>query len=337
VARLEVLYPLQRPEEGFLNKILGVGGAPRPLRQPTPGPSAKRRGISREEGVERRSVARTDALEEPERRLGAARQAGGGVRGHGKTTGIVADQTGSPRSVVDYKRGYYMRGFRTLRIHVALISAGLLLVTTTAVGQKKGGKQVDTSVTSTFGPGTIQDDGLGPYESFKAGKGRNADEVVSIIQTSNTCCNDWILDTLSSTSRAVTFDFGNLVPGTPDLAPFRLGTTPARFIAGGANAFGPPDFPDLTLGEVMWRPMWVRIPNDDQTHHGMQFNADSQPGTTFVRVTCDAEDQVGCSAWTIDNGGTPAIGRLFILDSLFPDDKEWLGDYYMTFSITVEK
>jgi len=230
-----------------------------------------------------------------------------------------------------------MGRFRPFGMFVALISAGVLVVTATAAGQKKGGKPQDTPVTSTFGAGTIQDDGLGSYISESTGKGKNASTVVSIIQTSNTCCNDWILDMLSSTTREVEFDFSNHVAGTPNLAPFEFGSSPARFLAGGAQNFGPPDFPDLTLDEEMWRPMWVRIPNDSSTHYGLSFNADHNIGTTFVHVTCDAVDQAGCSAWTIDNGDTPGIGRLSLLDSNFPSNNTWLGDYYMTFSVTVVK
>jgi hypothetical protein len=64
VARLEVLDPLERLNQGFLNKIVRVGEIARPLRQPSPRPSLERFEMSREEAFERVLIAGAGPLDQ---------------------------------------------------------------------------------------------------------------------------------------------------------------------------------------------------------------------------------------------------------------------------------
>ena len=64
MARLELFDPLERLNQGVLDKIIRVGEIARPLREPTPGPSLERFDVSREEAYERLLIARTGPLDQ---------------------------------------------------------------------------------------------------------------------------------------------------------------------------------------------------------------------------------------------------------------------------------
>jgi hypothetical protein len=68
-ARLEVFDPLERLKQGVLDKIIGIGEIPRPLRQPAPGPSLERFDMSCEEAFQRRLVPRADPLDQMKGRV----------------------------------------------------------------------------------------------------------------------------------------------------------------------------------------------------------------------------------------------------------------------------
>jgi hypothetical protein len=75
-ARLEVLDPLKRLNQSVLDKIIGVGEIPRPLRQPTPGPSLERFDMSREEAFQRLLITRARPFDQMKSRFGLTRTGG---------------------------------------------------------------------------------------------------------------------------------------------------------------------------------------------------------------------------------------------------------------------
>ncbi len=62
-AWLEVFDPLERLNQGVLNKIIRVGEIARPLRQPAAGPSLERFEMSREKALQRLLVTRAGPLD----------------------------------------------------------------------------------------------------------------------------------------------------------------------------------------------------------------------------------------------------------------------------------
>jgi hypothetical protein len=70
--RLEALDPLKRLEQGFLDKVLRVGGVARVAGEASARPAAKGYEVAREQGIERGGVPFPDAREKPEGRVGAA-------------------------------------------------------------------------------------------------------------------------------------------------------------------------------------------------------------------------------------------------------------------------
>lgn len=231
----------------------------------------------------------------------------------------------------------------TLRKTAAVLCMGLAL--TTVVAGQKGGKQVDTPVTSTLniagsiGSETnyrVQGDGNGPYTTFSIR--RPADEVVSILQTSNTCCQDWELSALNSTTRGILFDFRDEVsPGTGN-APFDWSVTPGRILVqchlAGVN------FPAMTNGQTALCPVVLNLSSGPTTYR-ISLGHSGQPGTDMARVTCSSANvQNQCNRWDIapdavHDGELKNVGRLLIVGK--NGDLTPAGDFYFTFSFRVTR
>ena len=65
-ARLAVFDPLERLDQGVLDKIIRVGEIARPLRQPSSGPSLERFEMSREEAFQRLRITGSRPLDQME-------------------------------------------------------------------------------------------------------------------------------------------------------------------------------------------------------------------------------------------------------------------------------
>ena len=220
--------------------------------------------------------------------------------------------------------------------------AGSLVVLTVEGGAQKGGKgrQVDTPVTSTLGSGyRIQSDGQpAPYS--------NTDGVESIIQTSNTCCQDWELDTGSSSVRSIQLDFTDAIAGSrPDgsdpVAPFTVAPVHGRLIAQCHLVYAA-SFPGMLPGQVLDCPLLISfpIPGSSNTYWRVAMHT-NQPDTDLARVECVAADITGkCSDWTItsdasNDGETKNVAKLLKISFKGNTPPQDYGSFYMTFSIRV--
>lgn len=78
----------------------------------------------------------------------------------------------------------------------------------------------------------------------------------------------------------------------------------------------------------------------------LSFQPDNYPEVDLMKVTCTASDNAGCKVWTILPDGTRITGtdpnpkslnRLLHIDSAGTILDDTLGDYYLSFSITVAR
>ena len=68
-ARFELIDPLERLNQGILDKIVGVGELAGPFRQPASGPALKWREVAGEETLERVAIALADSGNQMKRRV----------------------------------------------------------------------------------------------------------------------------------------------------------------------------------------------------------------------------------------------------------------------------
>lgn len=231
-------------------------------------------------------------------------------------------------------------------VRLALIACGVVAFTVGAAGQKGGkggGRQTDTPVTSTlaeYGSGFhVTDEGLGSYDS--------SDGVESIIQTSNTCCQDWELDTGSSTIRGIWLDFSDAVPnsvpdGSDPVSPF--GPSSSASVHGRllvqCSAVSV-SFPGMLKGAENAKdcPLLIRfpIPGTSREYWRLAMHP-AAPNTDLAHVACVEVDISGaCNEWTITSKAGGNVARLLkisVKGNTAPVD---YGKFLMTFSITVTK
>ncbi len=230
-----------------------------------------------------------------------------------------------------------------LGVGVALVSSGPGSGTPSA---QKATRQSDTPVVSTVNDagdvslGTnsrIQSDMLGDYVSISSRR----DTVTSVLQTGNTCCQDWELDLTQSSTRRLLVDLREPVPSNAGATtPFPWAFVPGRIIVK-CHVVSPASFPGMQLGEHLNCPLIVRFPTSSGDWR-VSLNPIAYAGTDFAQVSCvGADADARCNAWTIASGVTQPdgqaknIGRLERLgNAATPEDH---GDVYLTFSIRVTK
>lgn len=230
----------------------------------------------------------------------------------------------------------------------AVLSAVLALLALAAATSAQKGKRTDTPVTSTLidaGDPTlgtnlrIQSDGLGPYSTFSGVK----DAVGSVIQTSNTCCQDWELDLGDSRTRSLLLDLREPVaPNDGTGRPFEWDYVHGRIIVKCHTVF-PAGFPGMAVGQVLDCPMSVSfpIPGSTSTYWRMAFNPAGDVQTDSVRVECLGADSAGrCNDWTVTpagehGGASKNVGRLEKVYFKGNTPPASFGYYYATFSFRV--
>jgi hypothetical protein len=240
-----------------------------------------------------------------------------------------------------------MRIAKTSGAVAVCLGLAIWLAGTDVAGQKGGGKDQDTPVTSVLSDtgsvadGTnyrIQSDGMGAYTSSTDRK----DPIESVILTSSTCCQDWMLGTIDSTSRGVLVDFRDPV------APTTVADAPVDWQIGGARPLvqchhvSSTSFPGIAVGQSLDCPVVILVdaPRPKRTWWRIALGYTGQPGTEPARVTCLAADGLGCSEWAIvpagvHDGEAKSIGRLLLVDGNRILSSH--GDYYFSFSFHVTR
>ena len=206
-------------------------------------------------------------------------------------------------------------------------------VTTAGVAASKGLR--DTPVTSVLSDsGTVTSDGHGPYVNFTS----RTDNVQSILQTSNTCCNDWILSVGSSSSRSIHVDLTNPVDTVPLTPPFATANVQGR-IAVFCHAVFAGSFPAMSSGQALQCPMTVTWPvaGSNDTWRVSFTLVDTE--TELPLVTCVSTGSP-CSHWTVDStdaltAPNMLVARLERVSSKGNSTPVNYGDYYMSFAFEV--
>lgn len=226
------------------------------------------------------------------------------------------------------------------------VTIAMLVLTVGAASQK--GKRTDTPVTSVLHDGgdissgtnhRLQSDGAGPYMTFSGSK----DAVESVIQTSNTCCNDWELNLGGSRTRSLLVDLREPVaPNDGTGRPFDWNYVPGRIIVKCHTVFSS-GFPGMAVGQVIDCPMAVSfpIPGSTSTYWRLSFSTAGDVQTDSVRVECLAADVAGkCRDWTVTPAGAHGgvsknAGRLEKVYFKGNTSPASFGYYYATFSFRV--
>ena len=194
----------------------------------------------------------------------------------------------------------------------------------------------DTPVTSTLGDsGTIVNDGHGPYVDFTSRK----DAVQSIIQTSNSCCHDWILSLENSTSRTMQISLQNPVGTVPSPPPFSVADVRGRILVN-CHAVYAGSFPAMTSGQSLQCPTSVTWPVSGSSTEAWRIAFfPIYTDTELPVVTCLSTDSGGCNHWTIDSTGGATSGALVgRLEQIKGTTVlATYGDYYMSFAFDVTR
>ena len=202
----------------------------------------------------------------------------------------------------------------------------------------KGSAQ-DTPVASQFldGGGTanrgLQSDGLGVYNNGVSG-------VSSILQAA---LSDWVLD-LQASTRTMSIDFTDALPGNPLSAPFTSSLVQPRLIAK-ASQLNAGSFRGMTgLGSTILSPLDVGAISYGGKRYAIRMNSMNHPGTDRARVTCQGVVDPNnpttslCNKWEITptgnyGGVTKNIGYL----EEVARTSTYIGLFYFTFDFTISK
>jgi len=224
---------------------------------------------------------------------------------------------------------------------ILCVALALSVIARTGALGANGKPASDTAVTSTLQdtadaadggqPFTIESDGLGSYQN-------NVESVQSLLQAA---LGDWVLDTSSSTSRSVRIGFTQPVPGQSPgsvAPPFtNLTTVQARFISQ-CSLVGI-DYRKIAPGDTVGCPVHIGF-NYNGTAYGLAMNTQNYPATQFAAVTCTSAPGSPCSVWTIEPLSSTE-GNIAELVGPAPKGHNQgpvqLGEFYMTFSITLTK
>lgn len=198
----------------------------------------------------------------------------------------------------------------------------------------------DTPVTSQLLGGggnanlSLQSDGLGVYNNGVSG-------VSSILQA---VLSDWVLD-LHGSTRTMSIDFTDALPGNPFAAPFTSALVQPRLIAK-ASQLNAGSFRGMVgLGSTILSPLDVgAIPYGGKTY-AIRMNSTNHPGTNWARVTClGVVDPINpttsaCNKWeftpTGNYGGvTKNIGYV---EQVARTTSTFIGLFYFTFDFVISK
>jgi hypothetical protein len=229
-------------------------------------------------------------------------------------------------------------GAATKVILAGFLAAGIVIPTlhSSAAGS-------DTLVTTTIAdsqngnPFRVESDLKGSYVNTKL--------IQSLIQGSP---GDWILTTYGPNSapsnRTVFFDLTEPVSSSNPVPPFETAYVQSHLIA--KCHLVNVGFLQIPAGTTVQCPGSFRFQAPNGLWYRLGFQPNNYPGVNPMNVTCNTADAGGCKLWTITPSGTTLTGtdpnpkninKLLQIDPKTDAAIADLGDYYISFSITVAR
>jgi hypothetical protein len=214
------------------------------------------------------------------------------------------------------------------QVFAAVLALGMIAGAGALRSAGKGSSDIPVTSTlqDTINPTyNIQSDGIGSYKN-------NVESVLSVLQAA---LGDWTLDMSNSTSRHILVDFADPVAGTSSsVAPFSSQMVHARIISKcslvGIN------YRTIAPGNSVFCPLHVNFTYKTTTYN-VEMNPQKYSATEFATVTCTSKVGSPCTTWTIEplSSSRGNIAELLIPPSKPNQNPVPLGEFYMTFSITV--
>jgi hypothetical protein len=212
------------------------------------------------------------------------------------------------------------------------VAAGLATVTASPGGR-------DIPVTTTLAD--VQNGSALRVQSDRNGAYVDTKQVDSLIQATT---GDWTLTALAArSSRTVFFDLREPVGTGNPTPPITVGYLPAHLIAK-CHEVGV-GFLNIPAGASIQCPGAFRFEAPDGNSYRLAFSPANYPEVDPIQVTCQKADAGGCKLWTLAPSGTILTGtdanrknvaKLLQINS-FGDILADLGDYYVSFAITVAR
>lgn len=231
---------------------------------------------------------------------------------------------------------------------VAALGLSSLFSVTVSGGKAPGRVPVTTTIADSQDGAALRvgSDTEGAYVTTYVRKQVALDSSIVRYQTGT----DWMLTTYyglnhTPSSRRVFFDLSEpAAPGNP-APPFLSGYAQAHLIA--KCRLVDVDLYQMAPGNIVDCPGSFRFQDaQDGAWYRFSFQPDNFPQVNRLRVTCLSSDAGGCKVWTITPGSTVVTGsdpnpkslnKLLLIDGGTEAILEDLGDYYLSFKITVAR
>ena len=185
----------------------------------------------------------------------------------------------------------------------------------------KSGRMADTPATSDLGAsgGSFQ---VSSDSATDLVYNNGVSGVSSIIQTSNTCCNDWIINT--SSTRGIFVSFATKVSsGANGSAPFTSQVVYGAGIIAQCHDQYLPSFPGMTLNQQVNCSGNVHFASGRNTFRVVMGDL-AHRSPDFMSVTCNAVDAQGCKEWTVVPSNSSGQN---LVDLQLWDGSKFLGEY----------
>jgi hypothetical protein len=230
-------------------------------------------------------------------------------------------QTGATKVIL---AGFLAAGIAMATLHSSAAGNRDTLVTTTIADSQNGS------------PFRVESDLKGSYVNTKL--------IQSLIQSST----DWTLTTygpnFSPSNRTVFFDLTEPVSSGNPVPPFENAYVQSHLIA--KCHLVNVEFLQIPVGTTVQCPGGFRFQAPNGFSYRLSFEPNNYPGVNPMNVTCNTADSGGCNLWTIAPSGTTLTGtdpnpknvnKLLQIDPKTDAAIADLGDYYISFSITVAR
>jgi len=230
---------------------------------------------------------------------------------------------------------------RTLGAVLTVVS--LTMVWTRGIDRVSAAQNRTIPVTTTIAdfqnasPLRVGSDGLGAYVTTR--------QVTSEIQGPT---GDWIMVTYSGprftpSNRTVFFDLTEPASPNNPAPPFLTSVVQSQLIATCHKVNIA--FLQIPVGTTVQCPGAFRFQAPNGLWYRLGFQPDNFPEVQRMNVTCNAADSGGCKLWTITPSGTTLttdpnpknLNKLLQIDPGSDAVLADLGDYYISFSITVAR